>query len=101
MLVDPGKQVIVEVTTILLQLSASQMAQVIVSLSNKLFSIEESINEKTSTRDLSWHPTVEARIKLALRHSATLYTSESRPMTDAKICDTRKQHLNHATAEVV
>jgi hypothetical protein len=100
-LVNPWQEIVIEISPFTLQLGLCQMSKVILGLSDQFFGIEESVNEKTSTRDLSWNPTVHGAVKLPLRHGGTLHSTEAGPVTDPEELYPRQEHLNHVTTQVV
>ena len=100
-LVDPWQQLIVELSSVFFQLGPRQVPQVVVSLSDQLFRIEERVDEQTAARHLSGHPAVEASIKLSLRHLASLHSTESGPVVDSQVADAGEKDFNHTSAKIV
>ena len=49
MLVNSGQQLIVKLSSIFFQLGPSQVPQIVISLSDQLFRIEEGVDKQTST----------------------------------------------------
>ena len=77
------------------------MTQIVIGLTDKLLRVQERVNEEATARHLPWHPAMEARIELSLRHLSTLHTAQTRPVVDPEVADASKQHFDHAAAQVV
>ena len=60
MLVDPGQQFIIKLSSIFLELGARQMTQIIICFADQLLRVQERVNEEAAAGDLPRHPAMEA-----------------------------------------
>lgn len=101
MLINPRQELVIKIAPVLLQLSASQVTQVVVGLTNQLLGIQKCVNEQAAAADLPWHPTVEPSIELSLGHLSSLHATQTRPVIDPQVADPCKQDFYYAAAKVV
>lgn len=56
--IESGEHILIELFSLLLQLSFGQISKVVVGLPYQLLRVEESVDEKSATADHPWNPTV-------------------------------------------